>query len=203
MNVDLPQIFTYALGFSTGIKYFLLFIGVIIEGPILMIVCGFFLKLGALELLPLFLVLLAGDLLADAAWYYVGHRFGESLFLRHGKLFSITPERFAKVKELFHRYHDRILLISKVTIGFGMALATLIVAGATKVPFQRFMLLNFIGEFVLVAVLLALGYAFGELYNSFAAGFREVFAAGAIILAGAALYGFSKFMKQRITGETN
>ncbi len=201
MNGELPQIFTYALGFSAGIKYLLLFIGVIVEGPILMIVCGFFLKLRALELLPVFIVLLAGDLLADAVWYYVGHRFGEAFVLRHGKFFSITPERFLKVRELFHLYHDRILLISKVTIGFGMALATLIVAGASKVPFRRFMMLNFIGEFALVAILLALGYAFGQLYSSFAAGFREVFAVGAIILAGGALYGFSKFMKHKITGE--
>ncbi len=198
MNVDLPYIFTYALGLSETFKYVLLLLGVIIEGPILMIACGFFLRLGALELFPLFTVLFLGDLLADIGWYYVGWHFGERIFKRHGKFVGITPERFEKVKGLFAKYHDRILLISKATIGFGMAIAVLIVAGTSRVPFKRFLVLNAIGELLLVAVLLALGYVFGELYGKFASGFKELFAIGAIIITGGLLYGFSNYMKHKI-----
>jgi membrane protein DedA with SNARE-associated domain len=199
MTIDLPQIFIYALGFSATFKYLLLFLGVIIEGPILMVICGFFLRLDALEFIPLFIALFTGDLLADAIWYYIGAHYGERVIVKHGKIFGVTPERFEKVKELFFRYHDHILLISKVTVGFGMAIPVLIVAATTKVSFKRFMFLNAIGEFILVAVLLAVGYLFGELYNSIAEGFKEVFAVTAIIAAGALIYGFSSFMRQRIT----
>ncbi|MFA6050045.1 MAG: DedA family protein [Candidatus Paceibacterota bacterium] len=200
MNLDLPQIFTYALGFSATFKYLLLFVGVIVEGPILMVICGFFLRLDALESIPLFITLFSGDLLADAIWYYIGAHHGERVIIKHGKFFGVTPERFEKVRELFFRYHDRILLISKVTVGFGMAIPVLIVAGASKVSFRRFMFLNAMGEFILVAVLLTVGYLFGELYNSIAEGFKEVFAVAAILVAGAAIYGFSNFMKQKIAG---
>ncbi len=198
MTPDLPYIFTYALGLTAALKYLLLFLGVIIEGPVLMVACGFFLRLEGLELFPTFIALLAGDLLADAIWYYIGCHYGERIFKKHGKFFGITEDRFEKAKELFRLYHDKILLISKVTIGFGMAIATLVVAGATRVPFRRFMMLNIIGEFVLVAALLALGYAFGELYGNIASGFKEVFAFGAIILAGFIIYGFSNYMKQKL-----
>ncbi|MES2059705.1 MAG: DedA family protein [Patescibacteria group bacterium] len=192
------EFLTYAGTFTETFKYLLLLVGVIIEGPILMIACGFFLRLGALDIVPLFTVLFLGDLLADIAWYYVGVYFGQKMFEKHGKFVGITPERFEKVKDLFAHYHDRILLISKATIGFGMALAVLIVAGTTRVPFKRFILLNAIGEIVLVSALLSLGYVFGELYHNIAAGFRDFFAVAAVIMAGAALYGFSNYMKHRI-----
>lgn len=199
MAIELPQIFTYALGFSTTFKYLLLFIGVIVEGPILMVVCGFFLRLGVLDLLPVFLVLFAGDLLADSFWYFVGARFGERFFEKHGGLFGLTTERFVRVKELFHRFHDGILFISKVTIGFGMAIGILVVAGASRLPFRRFMFLNALGEVVLVSTLLAIGYMFGELYGTISEGFREVFAIGTFILAGVVIYGFANFMRLRLS----
>ena len=68
----------------------------------------------------------------------IAKRYGaKAVVHEHGGVFGISYENFEKVQGLFREYHDRILLISKVTIGFGMALATLIVAGATRVPFTR------------------------------------------------------------------
>ncbi len=198
MNTELPQILTYALGFTATFKYLLLLVGVIVEGPILMVACGFFIRLGLVDLLPTFLVLLSGDLIADVFWYFIGFRYAEPLFRKHGGMFGISYENFEKVQGLFREYHDRILLISKVTIGFGMALATLIVAGATRVPFRRYMVLNAIGEVVLVLALLALGYVFGELYHNIARGFRDVFAISAIVVVALGLYGFANYMKGKI-----
>jgi len=119
------------------VRYPLIFIGTIIEGPILMVACGFFIRFSTLTLMPTYFVLVAGDLLADIAWYYAGYFYAEPVLLKHGKFFSITPEVFDKAKELLRRYHTSILLISKITVGFGLALATIVVAGATKVPFKK------------------------------------------------------------------
>lgn len=195
---DIPYLIEYALSLTATLKYGLIFVGVIVEGPILMVATGFFWSLGVLELLPLFITLVSGDIIGDTVWYFVGYYFAEPFVLKYGKWFSITPELFAKGKDLFTRYHEKILFISKITIGFGMAVVTLLVAGASRMSFKRYLVINVIGEIILVGVLLSLGYLFGELYNYIEKGFKEFFLIGALIIAGLAVYGFANFMKHKI-----
>ena len=199
--MNLSPFLSYALAVAGAFKYPIIFIGTIVEGPLLMIASGFLLRLGVLSLIPLYFTLWAADLLADIGWYYVGYFFADRFVARFGRYFGVTPELFAKAKGLFARYHDKILLISKATIGFGMALGTLIAAGATRVPIRRFIALNAIGELGLVAFLLAVGYFFGQLYGSIAGGFKFVFAAAAALVAVAFVFGFSRYMKGRIASE--
>ena len=195
--MPLPILVSSSLAFASQFKYLLLFIGTIVEGPILMVASGFFLHTGVFSLVPLFLTFVAGDLVGDVGWYCVGRYFAEPILRRHGRFLNVTPERFERMKILFNRHHEKILLISKITLGFGMALVTLIVAGATRVPFRVYMFLNLLGELILVAVLLFIGYFFGGLYGYIAEGFRLAFITGALALVVAILYGFSKYLRNK------
>jgi membrane protein DedA with SNARE-associated domain len=194
----LPPFLAYILTFASTWRYPLLIVGTIVEGPVLMIASGILLRTGIFTLVPLFLVLVIGDLVADIFWYYVGYYFAEPLIRRYGHFFGLSPEKFAVAKELFQRYHTKILLISKVTIGFGMALATLVAAGATRVPFRIYLLLNFIGEVILVAILMSIGYFFGEVYTRISGDLKIAFIIAVIVLAGGATYGFSRYIKNKI-----
>lgn len=187
--------------FLTSYKYILLFLGVIIEGPILMVASGFFILLGYFDLIPVFFVILAGDLIGDTIWYYIGYFFAGPFIKKYGKFIKITPEMFEKSKELFHKYHTNILLISKVTIGFGMSLATLMAAGATHIPFKKYFALNFIGEIILLSILLSVGYFFGQLYNSISEAFRNYFIICITIILGTSLYYFIKKTKKIIINQ--
>lgn len=153
-----------ALGFVSFSRYALVFIGCIVEGPIVMITCGFLLRAAQFQLVPLYFALMAGDFTADIGWYAVGRFGARSLVDRFGKFFNITPEITTKIEKRFHTYQDSILFISKITMGFGFALATLIVAGMLHVPFKRYVILNFLGGFVWTAFLLVVGYFFGNIY---------------------------------------
>jgi membrane-associated protein len=186
-----------ALNLSGFIKYPLLFIGAAIEGPILIIASGFLLHLGYFSFFPLFFALMLGDLAGDIVWYYIGEYFMDGFVRRFGKFFSITPEIVTKVKELFTKYHERILFISKITLGFGMSLGTLMVAGATRVKMSKFILLNFLGEFVIVGILLTVGYLFGQLYAQINQGFKVAFLIGAALLTGGMVFGFANYTKQK------
>lgn len=188
----------YASAAIIQYRYPLLFIGAIVEGPLLMIASGFFLHAGVFSFVPLYLTLILGDLAADVVWYYVGYFFGEPFVRRYGAFVSLTPDHLDRATKLFHKYHARILFISKVTIGFGLALATLVVAGASRVPFRMYMLYNVIGEIVLVAVLISLGYFLGNIYEAIASGFRIVFIVAVIPVIAATLYGFSQYAKKRL-----
>ena len=170
--------------FLAGFKYLLLFIGTIIEGPIIMVASGILIHTKFFDPTLAFTTILAGDLVGDILWYYVGYYFAGPFIKKYGHIFKVTPEIFEKAKGLFHKYHVKILLISKITIGFGMSLATLMAAGATRVSFKKYLMLNFLGEIILVGVLLSIGYFFGELYNSIADTMKIYFVLGTVAVIG-------------------
>ncbi len=193
-----PVVFlTSILGFASYFRYPLIAIGTIIEGPILMIASGFFYRTGFFEIVPLFIAILIGDLIGDVFWYVVGRYFAEPVLNRHGKFVGITPERFEKIKELFKKYHERILLFSKLTIGLGFALGVLIVAGATKVSFKRYMIINLLGEVFLVAIMLTIGYFFGEVYSNISDNFKAGFLIIVALLILSFSYFFSRYVKKK------
>ena len=188
---------TYSLGLVSYFKYPLLMIGTVIEGPILMIACGFLLHEGVFSLVPLFLALFIGDLVGDIIWYYIGYYFAEKAFNKHGKFWGVSPELFESTKKLFHKYHTKILLVSKLVMGLGLALAVLIVAGATRVSFKKYIFLNFIGEIFLVSWLLLVGYYLAEIYSKYIADvFKIGFVVGIFIIISMFLYFISRFIKR-------
>jgi len=134
------------------------------EGPMLSMIFGVILKLGYFSFIPIMLSLMIGDLIGDVVWYYIGYRFGHRFIGRFGKYFSITEENIGKVTRIFHKYKHRILLISKMSNGFGFALVTLMAAGMARIPFINYISINVIGQFVWTGFLLGVGYFFGNLY---------------------------------------
>ena len=145
-------------------KYALLFLGMIIEGPIIMLASGFLYKLGQFSFFPMYLVLIFGDFTADMIWYCVG-RFGtRKAIFKYGNYVGVTPNALEKIERAFHKYHQKILIISKLTMGFGFAVVVLVVAGMFKVPFKNYVILNLIGGFIWTAMLLAIGFFLGNIF---------------------------------------
>ncbi len=145
-------------------KYILLFIGTIFEGPVIMMASGFLYKLGSFNLIPMYLALMSGDFIADILWYCLG-RFGtRSIIYKYGHVVRITPTTIEKVEKKFIKYHQKILIISKLTMGLGFAVAILVVAGIFKVPFKNYVILNLIGGFIWTAFLVTIGYFLGNIF---------------------------------------
>ncbi len=129
-------------------RYVLLFLGAVVEGPVLMVTAGFLLKLDQFNFVPMYAALVLGDFTADMGWYAVGYFGARPLINKVGKFLNITPEIIAKVETRFRMYQNKILFISKLTMGFGFALATLIVAGMLRIDIKKYALLNFFGGFI-------------------------------------------------------
>lgn len=180
-------------------KYFVAFPLAIVEGPIIMVACGFLLRLGAFSFWPIYLALVLGDFVADIVWYFVGYYGARKFADRWGKYFSITPESLEKLEVLFHNHQSKILFISKITMGFGFALATLIAAGMAKVPLKKYALFNFLGGFVWTALLMGVGYFFGHLYTIIDKSFKVAFVTFLIIMLIAVLYGAGKYFKNYLS----
>lgn len=198
MNPALPPFVAAAVAAVGQYRYPLLFVGTIVEGPMLMAACGFLWHLGIFEPVPMFIALASGDLIADVGWYYAGRYFLDPMIRKHGHFLSVTPKTVEKAKMLF-RYHDtRILIISKITMGFGMALGVLMVAGASRVPFKKYFIINTLGEVVFVAVMLSIGYWLGAAYQVVEGGLKWLFIIGATAVILLLITGVSRYARQRL-----
>ena len=163
-----------------------------------MVACGFLLRLGAFSFWPIYFALVLGDFVADIGWYFVGLYGARKFAVRWGKYFSVSPDSLEKLEKVFEKHHDKILFISKITMGFGFALATLIAAGMAKVPLKKYALYNFFGGFIWTGLLIGTGYFFGHLYAHIDKSFKVAFLVflGSVLVA--ALYGSGKYFKNNI-----
>lgn len=186
------------LAYLVDYRYFLIIPLTIIEGPIVMVLCGFLVRFGTFDLLPTYLALTFADLIGDIFWYCIGRFWGIPFIKKFGHYFSITEDGMERATNLFHKHHNKILFISKITMGFGFALVTLITAGVAKVPFRKYLIFNVSGQLVWTGILLAMGYLFGNIYNLIDKGFRDVALVALAIIAIVLVYGFGKYISVRI-----
>lgn len=156
-------------------KYILIFIGTIFEGPVVMMTSGFLYGLGNFSLWPMYIALVLGDLVADILWYCLGRFGGRKFVFKFGKFIGVNPEILDKVEHNFNKYYQKILIISKLTMGLGFASVILIFAGISKVPFRKYLILNLIGGFIWTAIVIVIGYFLGNVYTIIPESIKIVF----------------------------
>lgn len=186
------------LAWLIAYRYWVVLPVTIFEGPIAMVVCGFLLKLGYFSLIPVYFVLLLGDLIGDFFWYGVGYYGARPLVHKYGHFVSLTDQMLEKIENIFKKNQTKILFISKITMGLGFALVTLITAGAIRVPLRKYIFINVAGGFVWTAFLISLGYFFGNLYLRIDTAFRVAFLVAIGLILVLAVFGFRKYIRQKV-----
>lgn len=161
-------------------KYYILLPLAILEGPILAIVSGFFVSVGYLSLLPVYFIIIAGDVLGDLSLYVVG-RWGRKVVINlFGKFFHITPEKLEQVKEYFNLNQRKTLVFSKLIHGIGIT--GLIAAGSLQIPYWKFFRICFAVSIIQSAIIIFLGIFFGGAYLRLAE-YLNYYSAGTIVAA--------------------
>jgi membrane protein DedA with SNARE-associated domain len=176
---------TGLITFLHASKYVLIFAGSYLEGSVVMLATGALWHSGLVAFWPAYLALLLGDILSDSMWYWLGRIGARPFVARWGPLCGATPEIISRVERRFHEYHLSILIISKLTMGFGLAVATLVTAGLMRIPFGRYFTIQLIGGIVWVYALVMVGYYFGNILERIPREFQ--IAAGILALIGAVL----------------
>ena len=200
--IDMQEWFIHLVTVHPYLVYGVVFFVAAAEGPIISILLGVLIKLGYFAFLPSYAAVIAGDMLSDTIWYYVGYYFMHVFVRRFGKYFGVTEDNIEKVKRIFNKYNAPILFVSKVTNGFGLSLAVLLTAGTVRIPFGRFISVNFIGQFVWSGFLIAIGYFFSDLYlrlDSFI-GHASVFLLFGVVVV--AFLGFARYLRKRVENQS-
>ncbi|HET8581056.1 MAG TPA: VTT domain-containing protein [Candidatus Paceibacterota bacterium] len=132
--------------------------------PAVGITGGILARLGLMDAIAVYATVSLTAVAGDAMWWWIGRRYGERFVMRFGRFFGLTDAHIRFARRIFHSHYGRILIVSKVTNGFGLAIVTLFTAGMVRIPFGRYMLFNVIGEAIWSGIIVAVGYFLGDLY---------------------------------------
>jgi membrane protein DedA with SNARE-associated domain len=170
------------IAFFEASKYPLIFAGCYIEGTVVMMGAGLLWHSGVVNFWPAYAALILGDFLSDIMWYFIGYFAARKSIDKWGHRFGLTKENMAKVERRFHKYHTQILYVSKLSMGFGLAVATLTTAGMLRVPLWRYVAINLSGGFVWVFAMMLVGYYFGNVLALIPEQFQITFSLLALLL---------------------
>jgi len=140
------------------IVYFVIFLGVIIEGEIVVVFAGIFSYLGSINI---FIALIA-VILGGAAKSFLGYTIGSSLNKYHSQNnFIQKVER--RMSSFLPRFNEKpfwSIFISRFFI-FGIGWFTLVFSGFKKVPLRIYVKAEAFSLLVWSVLILALGFSFG------------------------------------------
>jgi len=136
--------------------YYAVFAGALFEGETVLVMAGFAVHVGYLQLPPAIACAALGGFLGDQFYFYLGRRHREFLLRR----FSTLRQQQARVNRLLARYDA--LLIPAVRFLYGLRTAGPALIGMSKIAAWRFALLNLAGATVWALLVIGAGYAFGQ-----------------------------------------
>lgn len=144
-------------------KYELLFPLAIVEGPILAVIAGFLCINNYLNPFIVYPIIVAGDITGDSLVYMLG-RFRVPGFIKKiAKISGFKPEKIQQVRSYFDANPTRVISLSKITLGIGVA--GIYLAGNAGIPYKKFIRVCFVTSALQYIFYLGLGLIFGGAYK--------------------------------------
>jgi undecaprenyl-diphosphatase len=135
------------------------FAGLLVPGESLVLASGFFAHEGVLELDAVMAAVAIGAIVGDNIGYQLGLRLGREWLLRHGRRVGITAARLQRTEAFFTRHGPKAVFLGRF-VGFARALVPF-VAGASRMPYRRFLLADALGAVLWTVGFVLLGYGLG------------------------------------------
>ncbi len=140
--------------------YTLLFLLVVVEGPIATLIAAFLAAQGLLNVYFVGLDVICGDIVGDIGHYALG-RWGRKGFIdRWGKYIGLTPKRLKRLDSHFDAHSGKTVLLSKLAHGVGSVF--LVGAGMSRMPFKKYLAYSAGGTIPKSILLILIGFYFGQ-----------------------------------------
>ncbi|WP_225848075.1 DedA family protein [Streptomyces sp. HPF1205] len=134
--------------------------GVPAPGETVLIAAALYAGAGRLNIVAVIVIGFLAATAGDNIGYLIGRTGGRPLVLRYGRYVLLTPERFEKAERFFTRHGGKVVVIARFVEGLRQANG--IIAGATRMPWRRFLAFNALGAALWVGLWAGLGYAAGD-----------------------------------------
>lgn len=155
MTIDALTQFAEGYAF---VAYALLFVGMLLEGELVMLFGGVLAQIGALDLGVVLAISFAGAVIKSLLWYRFGSFLGR--LYSKGKFLCYLEKR---VLFLFPNVQERpfwSIFVSKFI--YGINHFTLILAGCLKIDFKKYFRAEFLSSTLWVTAVVGLGYFFSH-----------------------------------------
>jgi membrane protein DedA with SNARE-associated domain len=139
------------------------FVGLVAPGETAILVGGLVAGQGKIDVLVLIGIVWAAAVGGDVTSYLVGRRLGRAFLERHGPKVKITPDRLVQVERFFARHGGKAILLGRF-IGLVRAISPF-VAGASRLPFGRFLPYDVVGAGLWGTTYVLLGYLFWRSFD--------------------------------------
>jgi undecaprenyl-diphosphatase len=157
------------------------FVGLIAPGEFTVVFGGVVAGQGKIDVVALLAIVWVAAVAGDVTSYVLGRRLGREFLVRHGPRVRITEARLEQVEAFFHRHGGPTILIGRF-IGLVRALAPFI-AGASRMPFRRFIPYDVIAAGLWSATFVLLGYVFWRSFHQVIAVAKQgAFAFGTVVV---------------------
>ena len=154
----------YIFEFLKHYGYFAMLPLMIIEGPVVTIISAMLASLGAFSWPIVLVISIAGDMIGDLIFYWLGYRFGMKFVNKIGKYMGITERLVLRMEKYFQKHGGKTIFAVKSTTG--LCWTTFVAAGIVKMDFKKFIQYSFFGGIVWSSFLVAMGYFYGYLWKS-------------------------------------
>ncbi|WP_457593693.1 DedA family protein [Hydrogenimonas sp.] len=151
-----------------------------------MIPAGYLASKGEMNIWAAFLAGAGGSLAGALFNYVLGHRLGRPFILKYGRYLLLKPQTLQKVETFFAKYGPASTLFGRLVPGIRQYIS--LPAGIGKMPLAAFSIYTFLGAGIWCAVLLALGYIFGEHEGQIKEVLHYILAAVFIMIIGVFYY---------------
>ncbi|CAA9538890.1 MAG: hypothetical protein AVDCRST_MAG79-1660, partial [uncultured Thermoleophilia bacterium] len=138
-------------------------VGLVMPGELTVVVAGTVAAHGEIGLLPLIAVAWIAATLGDSAGFWLGLRLGPAALHRHAPRLGLSPAVIASVEGYFRRRGGQAVLIGR-WIGVVRSVAPFL-AGASGLPYRRFLPWSVAGAGAWSAVFATLGFVFWESFD--------------------------------------
>jgi len=178
--------------------YWIIFLGMLIEGPIVTAAAGFAAALGYFSPYSIFILALAGDIVPDVAYYAIGYWGRMHLVERFGKKFGLTRDRMDRIANLLHSHPWKTLLALKLapiipTTG-------LMLVGVTKMPLKKYVTICSLIILPKTIAFELIGYFLGQQYDTLS---KYVNDATYLILAAIGIIILINYLWGKISAKTS
>lgn len=160
----IPANFSEAFSFVQASSYYLIFIIMIIEGPIITTAAAFAASLGYFNLAIIFFLSLFADLIGDFLHFFIGHVLRRTVIERYGNHLGLPKKRLKWIEGHLKNHLGKTLVVVKFTPP--ITTVGLLLAGALRVNFRRFLFYSFLITLPRTIFFTLAGFYFGVAVSS-------------------------------------
>jgi membrane protein DedA with SNARE-associated domain len=150
---------SYLIIFTAATLECAAFAGLLVPGESLVLASGFLAHRGILQVDAVMAAAALGAIAGDNIGFLLGSRLGREWLLRKGSRLGIKTRRLIQAEGFFQRQGPKAVFFGRF-IGFARALVPF-VAGASRMPYRKFVLYDALGAVLWTVGFVTLGYVLG------------------------------------------